>query len=104
MQRRLSLIDETNGRRVRMAHLACVGSHAVNGVAELHTNLLTRYVMSDFHALWPHMFSNKTNGVTPRRWLIQCNPDLTALARETIGDKFLDDVTLKQTACVPIID
>jgi len=91
----LSLIDEHHGRRVRMAHLACVGSHAVNGVAELHTRLLTRHVMSDFHALWPRMFSNKTNGVTPRRWMVLSNPRLTGLIGEAIGEGWirrLDDL------------
>jgi starch phosphorylase len=88
----LSLIDEHDGRRVRMAHLACVGSHAVNGVAELHSNLLTRYVLSDFHALWPHKFSNKTNGVTPRRWLVLSNPRLTELICEAIGEGWIRDL------------
>ena len=73
---RLSLIDESGGRYVRMAHLACVGSHAVNGVAELHTELLKQDVLRDFHELWPEKFSNKTNGVTPRRWLALTNPRL----------------------------
>ena len=65
---RLSLIDERGERAVRMAHLACVGSHAINGVAELHSELLKQDVLGDFHALWPEKFRNKTNGVTPRRW------------------------------------
>ena len=65
---RLSLINEHGERYVRMANLACVGSHAINGVAELHTELLKQDVLSDFHALWPGKIRNKTNGVTPRRW------------------------------------
>ncbi len=71
---RLSLIDENNGKFVRMAHLAALGSHAINGVAALHTELLKTSVLSDFYALTPEKFSNKTNGVTPRRWMVLANP------------------------------
>ena len=74
--RRMSIIDENGERYVRMAHLACVGSHAINGVAELHTELLKRDVLKDFYELWPQKFSNKTNGVTPRRWMALSNPRL----------------------------
>jgi glycogen phosphorylase len=88
----LSLIDEQGERYVRMAHLACVGSHAVNGVAELHTKLLKRDVLGEFHSLWPHRFSNKTNGVTPRRWVVLANPRLSALIRETIGEAWVRDL------------
>jgi len=84
--RRLSLIDETGAKSVRMANLACVGSHAINGVAQLHTNLLAASVLRDFHRLWPERFSNKTNGVTPRRFLQLANPALAALITEAIGD------------------
>jgi starch phosphorylase len=73
---RMSLIGEEGGRRVRMAHLATVGSHAVNGVAALHTELLKESVLRDFYELWPERFSNKTNGVTPRRFLALANPGL----------------------------
>ncbi|MFZ9738856.1 MAG: glycogen/starch/alpha-glucan phosphorylase [Prochlorotrichaceae cyanobacterium] len=83
---RMSLIDETGDRYVRMAHLACVGSHAINGVAALHTELLKENVLKDFYELYPHKFSNKTNGVTPRRWLALSNPLLTDLISEKIGD------------------
>jgi starch phosphorylase len=83
---RLSLIDETGDRYVRMAHLACVGSHAINGVAALHTELLKENLLKDFYELYPHKFSNKTNGVTPRRWLALSNPLLTDLISEKIGD------------------
>ena len=76
---RLSLIDEEGDKRVRMAHLATVGSHAVNGVAALHSELLKASVLKDFYELWPERFSNKTNGVTPRRFLALCNPGLRAL-------------------------
>src|SRR5262245_15322113 len=85
----LSLIDENGERYVRMAHLACVGSHAVNGVAELHTELLKANVLGDFYKLWPQRFSNKTNGVTPRRWIALANPRLTALLNEAIGDTWI---------------
>jgi len=71
---------------VRMAYLAIVGSFSVNGVAQLHSQLLQQGLFRDFYALWPHKFNNKTNGVTPRRWLASCNPELAALITETIGD------------------
>jgi starch phosphorylase len=89
---RLSLIDEHGERFVRMAHLACVGSHAINGVAALHTQLLRRDVLRDFHALWPEKFSNKTNGVTPRRFMAVSNPRLSALITEAIGEGWLRDL------------
>jgi starch phosphorylase len=83
--RALSIIDETEPRYVRMAHLACVGSHAVNGVAELHSRLLRETVLRDFYALWPEKFQNKTNGVTPRRFLMLANPGLSGLLTRSIG-------------------
>jgi starch phosphorylase len=83
---RMSIIGEEGGRRVRMAHLATVGSHAVNGVAALHTALLKASVLKDFHELWPERFSNKTNGVTPRRFLALANPGLRELLDRSIGD------------------
>jgi glycogen phosphorylase len=83
---RLSLIDETGGKRVRMAHLACVGSHAINGVATMHSELLKTSVLKDFYELWPERFSNKTNGVTPRRFIVLANPKLSALITRSIGD------------------
>ncbi|MEB3337382.1 MAG: glycogen/starch/alpha-glucan phosphorylase [Leptolyngbyaceae bacterium] len=86
---RLSLIGENRGRSVRMAHLACVGSHAINGVAALHTKLLEQTVLHDFYALYPERFSNKTNGITPRRWLVQSNPKLTDLITSQIGDHWI---------------
>jgi starch phosphorylase len=92
---RLSLIDEAGERYVRMANLACVGSHAINGVAALHTELLKRDVLRDFCELWPEKFSNKTNGVTPRRFLLLSNPRLSRLITQTIGDRWvknLDDL------------
>jgi starch phosphorylase len=89
---RLSLIDESGGRYVRMAHLACVGSHAINGVADLHTQLLKQDVLKDFYELWPEKFSNKTNGVTPRRWLALTNPRLSELICDAIGDGWIKDL------------
>ena len=86
----ISLIDESGERRVRMANLAFAGAHSVNGVAALHTQLMKQTVFSDLHRLYPDRINNKTNGITPRRWLQQCNPGLTTLLRETIGDAFLD--------------
>jgi len=87
---RMSLIDEAGGRRVRMAHLATVGSHVVNGVAALHTKLLVSDVLRDFHELEPEKFVNVTNGVTPRRWMVLANPDLAALISARIGPRWVD--------------
>ena len=93
----LSLIDESNGKYVRMAHLACVGSHAINGVAELHTKLLKQSVLKDFYELFPEKFNSKTNGVTPRRWMVLSNPRLSELITEKIGDRWIKDLSeLKQ--------
>ncbi|MCA0255313.1 MAG: glycogen/starch/alpha-glucan phosphorylase [Proteobacteria bacterium] len=89
--RHISLIDESGDRRVRMGNLAFVGSHSINGVSALHTDLMKETVFSDLHRLYPERINNKTNGITPRRWLQQCNPGLTGLLREAIGDEFLDD-------------
>jgi starch phosphorylase len=83
--RRMSLIDEGEPKYIRMAHLATVGSHAVNGVAALHTELLKRNVLADFYQMYPERFSNKTNGVTPRRWLLLSNPRLAKLITDHIG-------------------
>jgi starch phosphorylase len=91
---RMSLIGEDGDRRVRMAHLATVGSHAVNGVAALHSDLLKASVLKDFCELWPERFSNKTNGVTPRRFLALANPRLRALLDGTIGDQWLADLAM----------
>jgi glycogen phosphorylase len=89
---RLSLIEEDGERYVRMAHLACVGSHAINGVAELHSELLKQDVLRDFYRLWPHKFRNKTNGVTPRRWMMLSNPRLADLITDAIGDAWPRDL------------
>ena len=88
---RLSLIDEDGGC-VRMAHLASVGSHAINGVAALHTDLLKKTVLRDFHVVAPHKFLNVTNGVTPRRWLVMSNPSLSALITRHIGDRWITNL------------
>jgi starch phosphorylase len=106
---RLSIIDESGPRYVRMAHLACAGSFAINGVAALHSRLLTETVLRDFYDLWPEKFQNKTNGVTPRRFIMLSNPGLAALLHEAIGttwetdlaqlrklEKFADDASFQE--------
>jgi starch phosphorylase len=90
--RRLSLIDEGHGRTVRMAHLACAGSHSINGVAALHSELLRKHVLGDFHALWPTKIGNVTNGVTPRRFLMLVNPALAGLIDGAIGSGWRRDL------------
>lgn len=90
---RMSIIEEGNEQQVRMAHLAIVGSFSVNGVAQLHSQLLQQGLFRDFYALWPHKFNNKTNGVTPRRWLAACNPELASLITETIGEQWVTDLS-----------
>ena len=91
-KRRMSIIQEGAPRSVRMAHLAVVGSHMINGVAALHTDLLRAEVLRDFAELWPQRFCNKTNGVTPRRWLWQCNPGLARAISARIGDGWITDL------------
>ncbi len=90
---RVSIIDESHGRRVRMAHLAVVGSHTVNGVAALHSELLKTTLFADFNKIYPNKLTNVTNGITPRRWLNQANPLLTSLIKTAIGDGFVKDLT-----------
>jgi starch phosphorylase len=89
---RMSLIEETPIKQVRMAHLAIVGSHSTNGVAAIHSELLRRTVVRDFADMLPERFNNKTNGVTPRRWLSLANPDLSRLITEAIGDGWVTDL------------
>jgi starch phosphorylase len=89
---RLSLIDETGERYVRMANLACVGCHSINGVANLHTELLKQNVLRDFYELWPEKFCNITNGITPRRFLVLSNPRLTQLITRRIGEDWVKDL------------
>jgi starch phosphorylase len=91
-KRACSLIEENGGKMVRMANLAVVGSHAVNGVAALHTALLKKHLFPEFDALYPGKFQNKTNGITPRRWLLKCNPRLSALITSRIGDRWPRDL------------
>jgi starch phosphorylase len=87
----VSLIDEHGGRRVRMGHLAFAGSHSINGVSALHSSLMKESVFRDLNTVYPGRINNKTNGITPRRWLLEVNPGLMSLLREAIGDKVLDD-------------
>ncbi|HKP59067.1 MAG TPA: glycogen/starch/alpha-glucan phosphorylase [Polyangiales bacterium] len=89
---RLSLIDEHGERAVRMANIACVGSHAINGVAELHTQLLRETVLRDFAEIYPERFCNVTNGVTPRRFVALANPSMTRLVSDAIGDAWISDL------------
>ena len=93
---RMSIIDEKGGGHVRMANLACVGSYAINGVAELHTELLKSTVLKDFHELWPDKISNVTNGVTPRRFMVLSNPGLSALLTEKLGSGWIRDLNQLQ--------
>ncbi len=95
--RNVSLIDESGERRVRMGNLAFVGAHSINGVAAMHSDLLKVTVFKDLHRMFPDRINNKTNGITPRRWLQQCNPALTDLVMETIGPRFLDDIDALRT-------
>ena len=94
---RLSLIDESGERYVRMANLAAVGSHAINGVAALHTRLLEEYVLHDLYEMYPERFGNKTNGVTPRRWIALANPGLSALITRKIGDGWVSNLDQLRT-------
>lgn len=82
----LSIVEEDGEKRINMAHLAIVGSHAVNGVARLHSELIKETLFKNFYELWPEKFQNKTNGITPRRWLLLCNPALSDLISDKIGD------------------
>ncbi len=97
---RTAILGGENGGTVRMSHLAIVGSHAVNGVSKIHTEILKTDTFRDFHELFPGRFQNKTNGVTPRRWLLQCNPGLAALISDAIGEKWttkLDELARLRT-------
>ena len=98
LARAVSLIEENHGRRVRMGHLAFVGSHTVNGVSALHSRLLTETVFRDFHRLEPAKIVNRTNGISFRRWLFQCNPGLTALLADASGGRVMDDVSALSAA------
>ncbi|KFM02078.1 Glycogen phosphorylase, liver form, partial [Aptenodytes forsteri] len=91
--RRMSLIEEGGTKRINMAHLCIVGSHAVNGVAKIHSEIVKTQVFKDFAALEPEKFQNKTNGITPRRWLLLCNPGLAELIAEKIGEDYVRDLS-----------
>jgi starch phosphorylase len=87
--RRTSIVDDQDGGEVRMAHLAIIGSHSINGVSELHSELIKTRLVPDFYELWPERFNNKTNGVTQRRWLLLANPGLANLLQQAIGDSWI---------------
>jgi starch phosphorylase len=87
---RMSIIEESPRKQIRMAHLATVGAHSVNGVAKLHTELIKSELLKDFYELWPERFNNKTNGVTPRRWILNANPRLTRVISARIGTSWID--------------
>ncbi|MBZ5656184.1 MAG: glycogen/starch/alpha-glucan phosphorylase [Acidobacteriia bacterium] len=89
---RVSIIDEGSAKKVRMANLAVVGSHSTNGVAAIHSNLLRETTLKDLAEIFPERFNNKTNGVTPRRWLLLCNPELSGLITDAIGDGWISDL------------
>ena len=90
---RVSLIEEGADKKVRMANLAVVGSHSTNGVAEIHSDLLRETTLKDLAEIFPERFNNKTNGVTPRRWLLLCNPALARLITDAIGDGWITDLS-----------
>ncbi|MCI4627183.1 MAG: glycogen/starch/alpha-glucan phosphorylase, partial [Candidatus Magnetoovum sp. WYHC-5] len=90
--RRMSIIEEADGKKVRMAHLAIVGSHSVNGVSALHSDILKKTLFKDFYELWPEKFNNKTNGITQRRWLRLCNYGLSELITECIGERWVTNL------------
>ena len=90
---RMSLIEENHTKYIRMANLSIIGSHSTNGVAELHSTILREKVFSDFHEMFPNRFNNKTNGITPRRWLKACNPELSKLITDYIGDSWVHDLS-----------
>ncbi len=91
---KMSIIQEGHEQQVRMAHLAIVGSHSVNGVAKIHSELVKKQLVPEFYSLWPEKFNNKTNGVTPRRWIVACNPELAKLITDAIGRRWIADLDL----------
>ena len=94
MLEKMSIIDEHGNKSVRMAHLATVGSHHVNGVAALHSDLIKKQLMPEFYDMWPHKFTNVTNGVTPRRWLASCNSNLATVLTEAVGSDWVTNMDL----------
>lgn len=106
--KRMSIVEESPIKQINMAHLAIVGSHAVNGVAKIHSEILKNQVFKDFYEMFPGRFQNKTNGITPRRWLLLCNPDLSDLITELLGDgwvKHLDELRklVRDTAALQLL-
>jgi starch phosphorylase len=101
---RMSIIEEGPRKQVRMAHLATVGSHSINGVAALHTELIKSQLMPDFYEMWPERFNNKTNGVTPRRWVLHANPRLTKLVTSRIGSEWIDRDLSRLEQLLPLGD
>ena len=99
----VSVIDDRGDHRVRMGHLAFLGSHHVNGVSALHGELMRETVFADLHRLFPERIGHQTNGITPRRWLLQCNPGLAALVTEAIGDRWIGDLPVLE-ALAPMAD
>lgn len=102
--RAVSLIEEENGRRVRMGNLAFLGSHSINGVSALHTQLMRKTVFAELHKLYPDRINNKTNGITFRRWLFQSNPKLTQMLTESLGDDVLDSAETRLIELEPFAD
>ena len=92
MLEKMSIIDERGNKSVRMAHLATVGSHHVNGVAALHSELVKTQLMPEFYDLWPHKFTNVTNGVTPRRWIASSNPSIAEVLDEYVGSDWITNM------------
>uniref|UniRef100_A0A8C7PFC3 Alpha-1,4 glucan phosphorylase n=1 Tax=Oncorhynchus mykiss TaxID=8022 RepID=A0A8C7PFC3_ONCMY len=90
--RRMSLVEEGDQKKINMAHLCIVGSHAVNGVARIHSDIIKATLFKDFYEVDPHKFQNKTNGITPRRWLVMCNPGLAEVIAERIGEDYIRDL------------
>jgi glycogen phosphorylase len=101
--RDMSIIDDGNDKKIRMANLAIIGSHSVNGVAALHSEIIKEYVFKDFYSMWPEKFNNKTNGITQRRWLKLCNPELSKLITSKIGDAWAKDL-YKLKDLIPFAD
>ena len=93
MVQRVSIFEEAERRQVRMSNLAITGSHSTNGVAQLHSDLVKKTLAADFYKLWPERFNNKTNGITPRRWLLHANRPLASLITKAIGDRWICDLT-----------
>ncbi|WP_024336437.1 glycogen/starch/alpha-glucan phosphorylase [Desulfotignum balticum] len=91
---KMSIIQEGDEQKVRMANLAIIGSHSVNGVAKIHSDLVKKQLVPEFYSMWPEKFNNKTNGVTPRRWIVACNPELAKLITDAIGRRWIADLDL----------